>query len=160
MHNLNPYVPLLLLFWVGCGTVHDDYFEQLRSGSSDQRAQAASFLGAQRVVEAIPHLQRALRDPAPNVRAKAAWALGMLRSKGALRDLVKLLGDRDRDVRQVAAWALMQIEEPEAIVALERAMAVERDAWVKKDMDRAVRYLKQFEGEADVEESDVRGQFF
>jgi HEAT repeat protein len=151
---------LLFFFWFGCGSVHDDYLRQLRSGSPDQRAQAASFLGAQRVGDAVPHLQRALRDSEPNVRAKVVWALGMLRSKDALRDLIKLLGDHDRDVRQVTAWALMQVEEPEAIAALERAMAIEHDAWVKKDMDRAVRYLKQFEGEADIEEISVRGQFF
>jgi HEAT repeat protein len=157
---LKHYVPLLCLYLACCGSVHDDYFGQLQAGTPEQRARAASFLGAQRVVEAVPHLRRALRDPLPAVRTKAVWALGMLRAKVTLRDLVVLLGDRDRDVRQVTAWALMQIEEPEAIVAFERAMAVETDAWVKKDMDRAVRYLKQFEGEADVEESSVRGLFF
>ena len=160
MYQLKKILPVLLLFLCGCSSPHGDYLRQLRSGSVDQRIDAASFLGAQRVVEAIPHLRAALRDTVISVRTKAAWALGMLRAKEALRDLIRMLGDKDRDVRQIVAWALMQIEEPEAISALERAMASEPDAWVKKDMERAVRYLRQFDGEADVEEGRVRGEFF
>ncbi len=160
MYQLKKILPMLLLFLSGCGSPHADYLRQLRSGSIDQRIDAAAFLGAQRIAEAIPHLRAALRDPVPQVRTKAAWALGMLRAKEALRDLIRTLGDKDRDVRQITAWALMQIEEPEAISALERALASEPDAWVKKDMDRAVRYLRQFDGEVDIEESRVRGEFF
>jgi len=159
MYQLKKILPVLLLFLCGCSP-HGDYIRQLRSGTVDQRVDAAAFLGAQRVFEAVPHLRVALRDSAAPVRTKAAWALGMLREKEALRDLIRMLGDKDRDVRQIVAWALMQIEEPEAILALERAMASEPDAWVKKDMERAVRYLKQFDGEADVEEGRVRGEFF
>lgn len=153
-----PFV--LLLVCAGCGSPHADYFDQLRAGSVEQRMDAATFLAVQRIAEAIPHLRVALRDSVPQVRTKVAWALGMLRAKAALRDLILMLGDGDRDARQIAAWALMQLEEPEAIPALERAMASEPDAWVKKDMERATRYLRQFEGEADVEESRVRGEFF
>ena len=160
MYKLKKILPILLLFLSNCSSPHGDYLRQLRSGSVDQRIDAASFLGAQRVVDAIPHLRAALRDSVTSVRTKAAWALGMLRAKEALRDLIRMLGDKDRDVRQIVAWALMQLEEPEAISALERAMMSEPDAWVKKDMERAVRYLRQFDGEADVKESLVRGEFF
>ncbi|MDE2829235.1 MAG: HEAT repeat domain-containing protein [Gemmatimonadota bacterium] len=160
MYQLKKILLALLLFLCGCSSPHGDYVRQLRSGTVDQRIDAAAFLGAQRVFEAVPHLRAALRDSAAPVRTKAAWALGMLRAKEALRDLIRMLGDKDRDVRQIVAWALMQIEEPEAILALERAMASEPDAWVKKDMERAVRYLRQFDGEVDVEEGRVRGEFF
>jgi HEAT repeat protein len=160
MYQIKKILPILLLLLFGCSSPHGDYLRQLRSGSVEQRVDAAAFLGAQRIAEAIPHLRAALRDSATSVRTKAAWALGMLRAKEALPDLIRMLGDKDRDVRQIVAWTLMQIEEPEAISALERAMVSEPDAWVKKDMERAVRYLKQFDGEADVEESRVRGEFF
>ena len=158
MRKLILLISLLLL--AGCGSPHSDYLSQLRSGSADQRVDAAAFLGAQRVGEATPHLRVALKDSEPRVRTKAAWALGILRAKEALRDLTRMLGDKDRDVRQIVAWSLMQLEEPEAIVTLQQAIASEPDAWVKKDMVRTVRFLKQFEGEADIEESSVRGEFF
>lgn len=160
MYELKKIWLMLLLVCMGCGSPYADYFDQLRAGSVEQRMDAATFLGGHRIVEAIPHLRAALRDTVPQVRTKVAWALGALRAKAALHDLSLMLGDRDRNARQIAAWALMQLEEPEAIPALERAMASEPDAWVKKDMERATRYLRQFEGEANVEESRVRGAFF
>jgi HEAT repeat protein len=139
----------------GCGN-GDGYLEQLRFGTNEERVRAAAFLGAQRVVSAIPNLQFALRDTFPELRAKAAWALGNLGSKESMQDILPLLRDPHRRVRQQAAVALMHIEEPEAIAALEFAVNAEKDEWVKGDMKRAAKYLHQFLGEADLGESTFR----
>ncbi len=139
----------------GCGQ-EDDYVVQLRSGAPEQRAEAASFLGAQGRADAVPSLRAALRDTASEVRAKVVWALGMLRSKEAMPDLLQMLRDRSRRVRQQAAWALMQIEEPEAIPALEIALRLEKDPWVRGDLRRAIEYLKQFQGDVDIGEAGFR----
>ena len=48
----------------GCGQ-EGDYVVQLRSGVPEQRAEAASFLGAQLRTGAVPSLRAALRDTAP-----------------------------------------------------------------------------------------------
>jgi HEAT repeat protein len=151
---------LCCLFMCGCGSVDRNYIDQLRSGTPEQRAQAASFLGAQRIAEAIPHLQVALQDESIQVRVKVIWALGSLRSKRVLDNLLPLMQDTDRNIRQATARALMQIEEPKAIVALERALKIEYDTWVVKDITMALEHLRQFEGEVDVRETSVRGEFF
>lgn len=148
------------IFLISCRSQYGEYFSQLRSDSPDDRAQAALFLGAQRVGEAIPYLRAALRDTVPQVRAKVIWALGMLRSKEALHDLMPYLRDAHRNVRQATALALMQIEEPEAISSLEAASRIEEDVWVKRDMDRAIQYLQQFEGETEIGEGKMRGEFY
>jgi HEAT repeat protein len=139
----------------GCGEV-GGYLEQLRSGTPEERVQAAAFLGAQRDVGAIPHLQFALRDTLPELRAKAAWALGYMGSRESMYDILPLLHDPHRRVRQQAAVALMHVEDPEAIPALEIAAAAEKDAWVKGDMQRAISYLQQFLGETDLGEATFR----
>lgn len=156
------WIRLLLCcsFLYGCGSEHSSYIDQLRSGTPEQRAQAAAFLGAQRIVEAIPHLRAALQDKNTSVRAKVIWALGMLRSTAAMPDLLPLMKDSDRNMRQVTARALMQIEAPEAIPALENALKIESDEWVVKDIQTAIKHLRQFEGEVDIKEATVRGEFF
>ena len=133
-----------------------DPLRQLRSGSSGDRAAAAAYLGTHGPPGAVPSLRAALRDSVPDVRAKAAWALGMLRSKEALPDLVLTLRDDHRRVRQQSAWALMQIEEPEAIPMLEMALQMERDPWVQGDLRRAIRHLRQFQGDVDLGELRFR----
>ena len=139
----------------GCGG-EGGYVKQLQFGTNDERVRAASFLGAQRDVRAIPHLRFALRDTFSELRAKAAWALGNMGSKESMRDIKPLLRDPHRRVRQQAAVALMQIEEPEAIGALELAVVAEKDELVKGDMKRAAKYLQQFLGETNVGESTFR----
>lgn len=158
--RVNRVLILCCLFICGCGSEHSSYIGQLHSGTPEQRAQAASFLGAQRIAEANPHLQEALQDENAKVRAKVIWALGMLRSKAALKNLLPFMQDADRHIRQATARALMQIEEPDAIETLEQALKVESDDWVIKDITAAIKHLRQFEGEADVGESTVRGEFF
>jgi HEAT repeat protein len=158
---VNPLAILLCGVLIGgCSSENSSYIDQLQSGTPKQRAQAASFLGAQRMGESIPHLLATLDDDNVQVRAKVIWALGMLRSKAALKILLPFMMDADRDIRQVTAFALMQIEEPEAIVTLESALKIESDAWVAKDIAAALAHLRQFEGEVDVKESTVRGEFF
>ena len=147
---------LVLLSGAGCNHAYSGYVAQLRSGDAKERVDAAAFLGEQRVSDAIPALSRALRDPEQEVRIKAVWALGMIRSKRSMRDLIPLLRDGNRRVRQTAAWSLMQMEEPDAIPALEMAMRMENDGWVKGDMRRAIGFLKQFEGETDLNEATFR----
>lgn len=143
--------------WIGgCSQEHGDYVKQLRLGTPEQRAEAAAFLGAQRVSSAIPAVRAALRDTVPAVRAKAAWAVGMLRAREAFQDLLPMLRDPSRRVRQQVAEALMQIEEPEAIPALRMALQMERDPWVQGDMQRAIQYLEQFQGDAEVNESSFK----
>lgn len=154
------FLVLLCIGGYGCGGQNSTYIDQLQSQDPQQRAQAASFLGAQRISEAVPHLLKALEDPNEDVRAKVIWALGMLRSKDALKKLMPLMQDSDRDIRQAVARALMQIEEPEAIQVLESALKIESDEWVAKDIQMAIEHLRQFEGEADVKEATVRGEFF
>ena len=155
-----PLIPFLVVLAIwGCGS-GNEYVDQLHSGSPEQRVQAASFLGAQRVSEAIPHLRMALRDTLPEVRSNVIWALGMLRSKEAMPELLPMLRNSNRNIRQATARALMQIEEPEAIAALESARKVEQDTWVQADMDRTIEHLRQFEGETNVQEFRVRGEIF
>ncbi|MBT3603057.1 MAG: HEAT repeat domain-containing protein [Candidatus Latescibacteria bacterium] len=144
----------------GCGSEHSNYISQLRSGTPEQRAQAASFLGAQRITKAIPQLLEALQDENVQVRTKVIWALGMLRSKAGLKKMLPFMQDPDRDIRQATARALMQIEEPGAIAMLESALKIEPDEWVVKDITAALEHLRQFEGEADIGASSVRGEFF
>ena len=133
-----------------------DYVDQLRNGTPAQRADAASYLGAQRESRAIPALIATLRDTSDEVRAKAVWALGMLGAKKALPCVVGLLRDHSTRVRQQAGLALMALEEPDAITPLETAVRMEKDPWVRGDLKRAIDYLRQFEGEADLSESGFR----
>lgn len=148
-------VLILSLGLTGCDG-GNDHFTRLRSGSSQEREDAAAYLGAHRVPGAVPHLRQALRDTVPEVRAQAVWALGMLGAGEALPDLVPFLRDSNRRLRQQAAVAIMNIEQPEAIAVLEFAMRTERDPWVRSDLARAVEHLKQFVGESDIAEGAFR----
>ena len=144
-----------LALLLGCGS-EGGYEDQLVSGTDEQRAQAASFLGAQREVRAVPALVSALGDPVPAVRAKVAWALGMMGARQALLPLAACLSDSSTRVRQQAGLALMQLEDPGAIGALEAALRAEPDVWVRGDLQRALSHLRQFEGEADLSEGGFR----
>jgi HEAT repeat protein len=149
---------VILLFSIGlpCCGGDSDHFTRLRWGTAQEREDAAAYLGARRVVGAVPHLRQALRDTVPEVRAKAIWALGMLGASEALPDLLHFLTDRSRRLRQQAVVAIMHIEQPEAIAVLELAMRTERDPWVRSDLARAIEHLKQFVGESDIAEGAFR----
>ena len=139
----------------GCGG-GNEFVLQLKEGIPKQRVEAAAFLGAQRVAEAVPALREALSDTSEEVRAKVIWALGTIRSKAALHDLIPLVKDSSRRIRQQAVQALAAIEKPEAIPHLEAALETEEDEWIRKDIEAGLEYLRQFEGETDMGEGSFR----
>jgi HEAT repeat protein len=64
----------------------------------------------------------------------AAWAIGNVQPKQAPKALIALLSDREPEVRQLGAWALFNIQDPEAVPALDAAMRKETD----RDTQRAI----------------------
>jgi HEAT repeat protein len=76
--------------------------------------------------EALPRIERALRDEAPTVRAAAAVALGDLGASEALPALLICIEDADPYVRQMAINALGEIGDGRAAPRLLRALADER----------------------------------
>jgi HEAT repeat protein len=76
--------------------------------------------------EALPRIERALRDEAPTVRAAAAVALGDLGASEALPALLVGIEDADPHVRQMAINALGEIGDGRAAPRLLRALADER----------------------------------
>lgn len=146
---------LLCVVVVGCGS-ESSYVDDLTHPSAERRVAAAEFLGAQREGSAVAALVDALGDSEPGVRAKSAWALGMIRDSVAMHPLIDLLDDGDREVKQASLGALMNLEQPDALPALGSALSKESDDWVVGDLEKTIRYLEQFEGEADVGESSFR----
>jgi HEAT repeat protein len=84
----------------------------------------------------------------------------MLRAKEAAEPVSLLLSDATPRVRQSASRALLQIEEPDALPALRKAFSQEADEWVRRDMEEAINHLVQFEGEVDIGEAGIRGNWF
>ncbi len=148
--------PLFAAVGILAGCSNGGYLEDLRHDSPEKRVAAADFLGAQRDQEAVTALIGVLSDQDPRVRAKGAWALGMIRSREAVMPLLPLLKDSDRAVKQAVIGALMNLEEPEALPALRAALSVELDTWVAGDLEEAITYLMQFEGDDDVGEFSFR----
>jgi HEAT repeat protein len=142
---------MVVAFSAGCSD--KSYSDDLLHASSEKRVAAAAFLGAQRDQNAVGALIAVLGDSSVSVRTKAAWALGMIRAREAVTPLLVLLKDPDRGVKQAAIGALMNIEEPGALPSLREALSSEPDVWVIGDLEKAIGYLSQFEGETDVGES-------
>jgi len=147
---------VVILALVICSCGGDTTIDRLRNGTPAQRAEAAAFLGAQGVSEAIPALREALEDTVEDVQAKVIWALGSLRAKASLSALIPLIASASRRIRQQAVQALAQLEEPEVIPALEAALNVEKDPWVRKDIQEALQHLRQFQGETDLSQTTFR----
>ncbi len=76
------------------------------------------------------------------IRVTAALALGKLKDKASVDALSRALGHEAASVRAAAAAALGAIGEKRAVAALERAKESEKDATVKKAMERALTQLK------------------
>tara|TARA_Y100000588_G_scaffold309310_1_gene334277 strand:- start:1015 stop:1470 length:456 start_codon:yes stop_codon:yes gene_type:complete len=148
--------PIVLVGLLVLGCSGGGYLDDLQHASAEKRLAAASFLGAQRDPQAVPGLIGLLEDPDARVRAKGAWALGMIRARSGVIPLLARVGDPDRTVKQAAIGALMNIEEPAALPGLKKALATETDAWVVGDLEKAITYLTQFEGESDIGESTFR----
>ena len=146
----------VVIVGVGVGCSDQGYVSDLQDASPAKRMAAAAFLGAQRDQDAVGGLIGVLDDAEAGVRAKSAWALGMIRSREAVGPLVSMLADPDRAVKQAVVGALMNIEEPEALPALHQALSSESDTWVIGDLEKAIVYLEQFEGETDVGESTFK----
>jgi HEAT repeat protein len=69
---------------------------------------------------------------------RAAWALGNAGVRQAPKALLEGLTDREIEVRKVTAWALFNIQDPEAVPALDAAMRRETDRDVQRALIRAM----------------------
>jgi len=92
----------------------EPWFELLRRGAPEQRADAAIALGATEDKKAVGQLVSALRDPVADVRAAVCDALGEIGDPRAVPPLVSLLRDDDDDVRGEAFSALLRIGQARA----------------------------------------------
>ncbi len=82
--------------------------------------QAEEAVGGLKAVgdQALPALQKLLRDPDPHKRWWAPRALAALGTDAAVKLLIEALDDPDPDVRACAVVALSQLKPQEAIVPL------------------------------------------
>lgn len=87
---------------------------------------------------ALAPLIRLLGDGDATVRRAAAWGLSELKSTDAVEPLIVALGDRDPAVRGTAAFALGEIQDGRAEAALDRILATDPDAEVRKAADWAL----------------------
>lgn len=88
----------------------------LAEGDAQARHALAHVLGKLRTVDALPHLERLLRDEADEVAAKAAFSLGQIGGVDAARLLGSALSDHRLAVRDEATAALGRL--PEAVPLL------------------------------------------
>jgi HEAT repeat protein len=72
------------------------------------------------------------------VRLRAVWAIGNSEPKTAPKAVLALLSDKDAEVRQLAAWALFNIQDPDAVPALDSAMRRETDRETQRALIRAL----------------------
>ena len=129
-------VAIFLLFGVLATEEHSipDYVNQIRSGSSHERWQAAYQLSkslkrgeARRYPDLAPQIAAlyvAAEHDDPKVRRYLGMVLGNLGDRRATPVLLEGLNDRDPETRLYAILALAQIRDP---AALPRLMAMTRD---------------------------------
>ena len=109
-----------------------------RDASPKVRASAAWALGNIGDEGAVEALAAALSDSSRGVRMRAAWAIGASEPKQAPKALLALLSDKETEVRQLAAWALYNIQDPDAVPALDAAMQKETDRDTQRAFIRAL----------------------
>jgi beta-lactamase regulating signal transducer with metallopeptidase domain/HEAT repeat protein len=109
-----------------------------RDANVKVRATSAWALGSLSEREAVDELAAALSDTSRSVRYRAAWAIGSTEPKTAPKALIGMLNDKDADIRKVVAWALYNIQDPEAVPALDAAMQKETDRDVQRALIRAM----------------------
>ena len=109
-----------------------------RDANVKVRATSAWALGSLSEREAVDELAAALSDTARSVRYRAAWAIGSAEPRTAPKALINMLSDKDADIRKVVAWALYNIQDPEAVPALDAAMQKETDRDVQRALIRAM----------------------
>jgi beta-lactamase regulating signal transducer with metallopeptidase domain/HEAT repeat protein len=88
--------------------------------------------------ETIAALSAILGDGEAELRELAAWGIGNACPDHAPAALLSALGDRSARVRTTAAWALFQIEDADAVTALEAAVQREMNTEVRMTMVRAL----------------------
>ena len=104
----------------------DDLIDNLNTGDSYVRGNAADFLGMISSEKVIEPLLKALTDKNIDVRKRAAYALERIGSEKAIEPLLKALTDEKSYVRWSAADALGMIGNEKAIEPLIKALTDEK----------------------------------
>lgn len=94
----------------------------LHARSPETRRQAAVALGDLMDPAGVPHLIRALSDPAPEVRLASILSLGRIGDPGALDALIAISKEEDQDFRLLATIALGQLGDRRSVGALARRL--------------------------------------
>ncbi len=112
----------------------------LSAKSLDTVALAALAAGRTGDRSMIPRLRELLRSRFVLARMNAARSLGMLGDTASAPQLRRMLGyQRDENVRAAAAEALGHLKDAESIPALKDALKDEPFAWVRREMQKAIR---------------------
>ncbi len=110
-----------------------------RDASSKVRASAAWAFGNIGDRRCGRSTAAALSDSSRGVRLRAVWAIGSIPSRRqAPKAVLALLSDKDAEVRQLAAWALFNIQDPDAVPALDDGNASETDRDTQRALIRAL----------------------
>lgn len=116
-----------------------------RDAHHEVREMAAWALGNLGGDNGVDALTAALGDSSATLRSTAMWALGNSGLHTAPRGVIDGLRDPDKRVRRLAAWVLYNIEDANAVGALESALNAETD----KDLRTAyIRALGAIGGES------------
>lgn len=110
----------------------------------DARVRGASVGALAALGAAAPQIAALLKDPDADVRMNAVEALAGLRRP---TDLVDALSDASARVRAWAAFHLEALGAREALDALKKARAAEKNASAAAGMDAAIRDLEAMKGE-------------
>ena len=83
----------------------------------------------------------------PEVKIEAARSLGEIRLATGIEPLSYALSDESPEVRKVAAWALGEMQDPEALSAVEEGYEREKDEYKDKavlgEMEKSIRGFKK-----------------
>ena len=114
---------------------------------------------AARAAEADKSPEEKARDNLQKLEARLAKSEARLQEGRAADEEEKIIIALESTVERLkekVAQARAQLEEPEAIPALQAALSAEQDPWVRGDLTRAIEYLQQFAGDEDVGEASFR----
>ncbi len=113
----------------------------VRDKDSDVRVAAVLSLGQDDDPKAGEILAKLITDTEVEVRKAAVRGLGAIGDKGCRKALVKCLSDKDMWVKMFAIDALADLDEPSAVSAVRKLLAVREEGPVRI---AAVRYLGRF----------------
>ncbi|MCX7679820.1 MAG: HEAT repeat domain-containing protein [Spirochaetes bacterium] len=125
--------------------VHDAPFMLLvkrMTESESVRRETVIHIGAKRIREAVPLLQKACFDEYKNIRLEAVKSLGLIREKSAVPTMIKLLDDPFYDVRLETVRALEKIFDHSALFGIEKAMKTDKNRVVRAEAQKAYYSLK------------------